>query len=173
MDTLLFTLKKLLCMRQQQQSQVCTPPLLEDACAGGAVDLEMQPLFCNDQRDTSPLPAEPELGPEYENRPVARAETWDAVYAQDYYCTPVTFQAFQPAPRLHVKLLKRVRASLPDRSYLSMALDPDLLESTAWRLRASDPSREMRNSFGQHDVLRTWGYADRNRGSNTRPDAVP
>ena len=171
MDTFLSTLKKLLCMRQQ--SQVCTPPLLEDACAGGGLDLEMQPLFCDEPSDTIPHPVEPEVGPEEENQSVAQAETWDAVYVQDYYCTPVTFQAFQPAPRLHVKLLKRVRASLPDRSYLSMALDPDLLESTAWRLRASDPSREMRNSFGQHDVLRTWGYADRNRGSNTRPDAVP
>ena len=158
MDTFLSTLKKLLCMRPQ--SQVSTPPLLGDACAGGAVDLEMQPLFCDEPRDTSPLLAAPELGPEEEeSRPVARAETWDAVYAQDFYCTPVMFQARQPAPRLHAKFLQRARASLPGRSYLSMALNPDLLESTAWRLRASDRSKEMSNSFEQHDVLRIWGYA--------------
>ena len=116
MDTVLSTLKRLLCMRQKSQ-QIHPPSLLEDGCcADGTLDLEMQPLFCDEPADTPtttpPVPLEPELGPgDEEAQYLAQPETWDttdAVCVQDYYCTPVMFQALEPAAsRPHVKLRKR------------------------------------------------------------------
>jgi hypothetical protein len=160
MNTLVALVKHYMCMRRQEQHP---PPLLD---ADDDQDLEMQPLFCEEPGDTSPAGSvEPAIGPVGEDREaLADEEEGGVVHVQQYQCTPVMFQAVESAPKLHVKLLRRVRARLPRRTDLFMALNPDLLESNAWRLRANDLSKEMSSIFERHDVLRTWGYTDEDRG---------
>jgi len=153
MDKLLVAIKQLFCMSRQLHVGT-TPAHPDDA------DIEMQPLVCEEPRETLP-PAEPDIGPAADDHAAAEGgAVVQPVRLQDYYCTPVVFRAVEPAPRLHAKLMTRVRSRLPRTSDIFMALNPDLLERSAWLLRANDRSKEMCSTFERHDVLRTWGYAE-------------
>jgi len=156
MSTVVKFLKYYLCVRRDPRARGSSQASAQD------LDLEMEPL-CDGPVDEPPSTADTGYPP------AAHGDDADGqggvqgpgleVHVAGY--TPVVVRAAEPRERrlLSTRLLQRVRSRMPSQANLLLGMNPDLLESQVWMLKANHPTETIGSVFEHRDVLRSWGVA--------------